>query len=192
MKKLLLFLFLFWANHSHAQTFFGQIVTNENDTTNVQISTIRNFDFNVNRLFSLQDSIKVIHNGVAKNYLPKDLKSFKINIDKEVFTFDNCNNMIFAQRLYSGKVKLHKLLRKIYVYPNQNTIRYYIVKKPNDEKYYEMPAMGLSRLITKNKLLPVFSDCKISLDKIENDEVKIKDELILADFVKDYEKNCFQ
>jgi len=55
-----------------------------------------------------------------------------------------------------------------------------------------MPAMGLSRLITKDAMLPAIEDCKVSYDKIKNDEVKIKDEKILIDFIKDYESNCFQ
>jgi hypothetical protein len=190
IKNICLCLTLIFCSTTFGQTFYGQIVTLQNDTLNVQIKT-KEFGANVNRLISLQEKIKVIYKGSISEYLPKDIKSFKINIDIENFTFDNVDDNFFAQRLYAGKVKLYKFLKKTYTYPNQNIFRIYLIKKPNVEKTSDMVAMGLSRLITKKDMLPAISDCKYSYGKIENDEIKIKDENILVEFIKDYELNCF-
>jgi hypothetical protein len=191
-KKINAILMLFFSSISFGQTYSGEIVNNQNDTIKkVEIIINKSTVFNYNRIISLQEKIKVIQNNVETEYLPKDLKSFRIYLDKKIYIFDNVDNLFFAERMYVGKVSLHKLIRKTYVYPNTNTFRYYLIKRPNDEKISEMIAMGFSRLITKNTMLPVIADCKVSYDKIENDEFKIKDEEKLIEFIKDYEKNCF-
>ncbi|WP_343697609.1 hypothetical protein [Flavobacterium sp.] len=184
-KTIISFLLLIFCNITFGQKYFGQIVTPKNDTLSVEIK----FDasFNVNRLIGLQDKITVIENGVTKTYLPKDLKSFKIRLEKEIIPFESVDETTFAQILYSNKIKLYKVLNKI---SHSHIIRIYVIKKA-DKNYAKMPAMGLSRLITKNDMLPAIEDCKTSYDKINNDEIKIKDEEVLIEFIKDYETNCF-
>ncbi|MEO6175045.1 MAG: hypothetical protein ABIP27_07830 [Flavobacterium circumlabens] len=186
-KIILSFLLLVFCNISFAQKYFGQIVTIKNDTLSVEIKLDAS-SFNVNKLMYLQDKISVIQNGVTSTYLPKDLKSFKIRLEKEVASFESVDELSFAQILYSNKIKLYKVLNKI---SYNNIIRVYVIKKPNDTHYFNMQAMGLSRLITKNAMLPAIEDCKVSYEKINNDEIKIKDEKILVEFIKDYESNCF-
>ncbi|WP_343617702.1 hypothetical protein [Flavobacterium sp.] len=186
-KTIILFFLLTFCNTSFSQKYFGQIVTTKNDTLSVEIKLDAS-SFNVNRLIYLQDKISVIENGVTKTYLPKDLKSFKIKLEKEVVPFESVDESSFAQILYSNKIKLYKVLNKI---SHSHIIRLYIIKKANDNNYYKMPAMGLSRLITKDAMLPAIEDCKVSYEKIKNDEIKIKDEKILVEFIKDYEHNCF-
>lgn len=171
---------------SFAQTYYGQIINMKNDTLNVQIK-VPGSSLNVSRLIKVQDKITIIQNGSEQDYLPKDLKSFRVKLEKETVTFDNFDDIIFVQRLYVNKVKLYKYLKKI---SQGHIIRQYIIRKTNDS-FFDVPAMGLSRLITKNDMLPAVTDCKISSDKIENDEVKIKDEDSLIEFIKDYELNCF-
>lgn len=184
MKKIVLLIILLTCKMASAQTFYGEAVTLQNDTLKlIKIKTTREFDFTYKKILDIQDKITFIHNGVEKTYYPKDLKSFRIKIDDKSYTFDAVKD-IFAQRLYAGKVGLYKVL-------NQDNIRYYLIVKPNTDKIYMMPAMGLSRLITKKSILPGISDCKASADKIESDEIKIKDEDVLVEFIKDYEKNCF-
>lgn len=119
--------------------------------------------------------------------MPKDLKSFKIRLEKEIIPFESVDETAFAQILYSNKIKLYKVLNKI---SHSHIIRIYVIKKA-DKNYVKIPAMGLSRLITKNDMLPAIEDCKTSYDKINNDEIKIKDEEVLIEFIKDYETNCF-
>jgi len=180
------FLLLIFCNITFGQKYFGQIVTAKNDTLNVEIKLDAS-SFNVNRLIYLQDKITVIENGATKTYLPKDLKSFKIRLEKEIVPFESVDETTFAQILYSNKIKLYKVLNKI---SHSHIIRIYVIKKA-DKNYTKVPAMGLSRLITKNDMLPAIEDCKTSYDKINNDEIKIKNEEVLIEFIKDYEINCF-
>lgn len=180
------FLLLIFCNITFSQKYFGQIVTAKNDTLNVEIKLDAS-SFNVNRLIYLQDKITVIENGATKTYLPKDLKSFKIRLEKEIVPFESVDETTFAQILYSNKIKLYKVLNKI---SHSHIIRIYVIKKA-DKNYTKVPAMGLSRLITKNDMLPAIEDCKTSYDKINNDEIKIKNEEVLIEFIKDYEINCF-
>ncbi|WP_125719683.1 hypothetical protein [Flavobacterium ustbae] len=188
LLKITLTFFLFSIyTTSSAQEYFSQIVTVKNDTLDVKIK-IDASSSNVNRLLYVQDKISVIHNGVTSTYFPKDLKSFKIKLEKETVNFESVDDLSFAQVLYSNKVKLYKVLNKI---SHSHIVRLYVIKKPNNSNYFKMPAMGLSRLITKDAMLPAIEDCKPSYDKIKNDEIKIKDEKILVEFVKDYESNCF-
>ncbi|CAM2765220.1 hypothetical protein SAMN05444143_103229 [Flavobacterium succinicans] len=172
---------------STAQNYKGEIVDLENKTSTVEI-VFNASSFNVNRLINLQEKITVVQNGTQVTYSPKNLKGFTIELEKETVKFESVDESIFAQTLYSNRIKLYKILRQI---SRGHIVRIYGIKKPNITKIAEMPAMGLSRLITKKEMLPAIEDCKISYTKIENDEIKIKDELILVDFIKDYEKNCF-
>ena len=188
IKSILTFLFLSFCTITIGQNYKGEIVNVKNKTFPVQI-ILNASSFNVNRLIGLQDKITVIQNGGKLEYLPQDLKTFKIELEKETITFESVDETIFAQALYSNKVKLYKLLKKI---SHSHIVRYYLIKRPNNSNIEQMPAMGLSRLITKDAMLPAIEDCKVSYDKIKNDEVKIKDEKILIDFIKDYESNCFQ
>ncbi|KRD10078.1 hypothetical protein ASE21_10165 [Flavobacterium sp. Root901] len=185
-KIIIPFFLLIFCNISFGQKYFGQIVTPKNDTLTVEVK-LEGF-FNVNRLINLQEKISVVENGVTKIYLPKDLKSFKIKLEKEIIPFESVDNKAFAQILYSNKIKLYKILNQI---SHSHIIRIYVIKKPNNINYMKMPAMGLSRLITKNDMLPAIEDCKSSYEKIKNDEVKIKDEKVLIEFIKDYETSCF-
>lgn len=189
LKSLLTFLLLSFYTITIGQTKYkGEIVNLNNETLPVEI-ILNASSFNVNRLIELEDKITVIQNGTKAEYLPKDLKTFKIELEKETITFESVEESVFAQVLYSNKIKLYKLLKRI---SHGHIVRFYLVKKPNITEMAQMPAMGLSRLITKDAMLPVIEDCKISYDKIKNDEIKIKDEKILVDFIKDYESNCFQ
>ena len=186
-KKITALLTLTICSISTGQNYTGEIVDLENKTSNVDIVLNASL-FNVNRLINLQDKITVIQNGKEIIYSPKNLKSFKIQLEKETVNFESVDETIFAQTLYSNRVKLFKILRQI---SRGHIVRIYGIKKPNNPKIAEMPAMGLSRLITKKGMLPSIEDCKMSYSKIENDEIKIKDEMILVEFIKDYEKNCF-
>ncbi|MFB9078908.1 hypothetical protein ACFFLS_10585 [Flavobacterium procerum] len=187
-KSQITFLLLSFCTLTIGQNYKGEIVNIKNETLPVEI-ILDASSFNVNRLIKLQDKITVIQNGTKLEYLPKDLKTFKIELEKETITFESVDEAIFAQGLYSNKVKLYKILKQI---SHGHIVRYYVIKKPNINNLAQMPAMGLSRLIKKDAMLPAIEDCKISYDKVKNDEIKIKDEKILIDFIKDYESNCFQ
>ena len=93
------------------QNYKGEMVNVKNETFPVQI-ILNASSFNVNRLIGLQDKITVIQNGGKLEYLPQDLKTFKIELEKETITFESVDETIFAQALYSNKVKLYKLLKK--------------------------------------------------------------------------------
>lgn len=186
MNKILLAAFLLLTNLLHSQ-FKGTLITKENDTLQVRIKFEADL-LDVNKLMSLQDGIITYRNNEKKTYLPEDLKSFTIDINYQLVTFDNINDSCFAERLYSNKVRLNKFIKKI---SQSLTMRYYTIKRPNKPIETVIPAKGLSNLITKNALLKEIGDCQISYDKISNDEFKIKDEEHLIEFVKDFEKNCY-
>lgn len=194
MKFLLSTLFLLQLSLGFSQTYYGQITTKENDSLSVQILIKGDMLFKNNKILSLQEKITVIDNGVTKDYYPKDLKSFRIKMDtNKITTYDNIDNNIFAERYYSNKVKLYYKLVKVETKqsPYFAIYRVFLVKNPNQEKMIELIPNGFSRLITQKEMLAKFTDCKISLDKITNDEIKIKNEEKLVEFIVDYEKNCF-
>jgi hypothetical protein len=193
--KLLLSTFLFFQlSMSFSQTYYGQITTKENDSLSVQILIKGDMIFKNNKILSIQEKITVINNGVSKDYYPKDLKSFKIRFDDDkVTTYDNVNDNTFAERYYSNKVKLYYKLVKVETRqsPYFAIYRVFLVKNPNQENMIELIPNGFSRLITQKEMLAKFTDCKISFDKITNDEIKIRNEAKLVEFIIDYEKNCF-
>jgi hypothetical protein len=182
--KILLISFLF-NQVSFSQNYDAEIINLKNDTLKVQIK-ILGPNWSAVQLQSIQTKIQVTENGNDHEYLPSELKSFKVKLEKRIVVFDALENIIFAERLYFNKVKLYKYLKS----KGQTTIRRYLILKPND-KNFDVPAMGLSNLITKKSLLPAIEDCPTSYEKIKKEEVKIKDEKVLIDFIKDYEQNCF-
>jgi hypothetical protein len=194
MKLLFSTLFFLQFSLCFSQTYYGQITTNENDSLSVQIVIKGDMIFKNNKILSIQEKITVLNNGVSKDYYPKDLKSFKIKMENnEIITYDNVDNIIFAERYYSNKVKLYYKLVKVETRqsPYFAIYRVFLVKNPNQEKMIELIPNGFSRLITQKEMLTKFTDCKISFDKITNDEIKIKNEEKLVEFIIDYEKNCF-
>jgi hypothetical protein len=195
MKLLLSTLLFFQLSMSFSQTYYGQITTKENDSLSVQILIKGDMIFKNNKILSIQEKITVINNGISKDYYPKDLKSFKIRFDDDkVITYDNVNDNTFAERYYSNKVKLYYKLVKVETRqsPYFAIYRVFLVKNPNQEKMIELIPNGFSRLITQKEMLAKFTDCKISFDKITNDEIKIRNEAKLVEFIIDYEKNCFK
>ena len=176
---------------SKAETFLGQIVTLEKDTINVQVILRGSAVFDTNRIIELQMKVKVLHNHIETEYLPEDLLSFRVKLDEGTYTFDNIKGRFFAQRLYSGKVKLFKVLKRTDTYSGTVITKYYMIGKPTTGQFVLMLAGGFSRLIKKDELLPAIGDCNSSYDKIETDQVKIRNEVDLIEFIKDYEKECF-
>lgn len=194
MKLLFSTIFFLQFSLCFSQTYYGQITTNENDSLSVQILIKGNMIFKNNKILSIQEKITVLNNGVSKDYYPKDLKSFKIKMENnKIITYDNVDNNIFAERYYSNKVKLYYKLVKVETRqsPYFAIYRVFLVKNPNQEKMIELIPNGFSRLITQKEMLTKFTDCKISFDKITNDEIKIRNEEKLVEFIIDYEKNCF-
>ena len=175
---------------SFAQDYYGQLVTNSRDTLNVQIRTkaiIEN-----NKIVDLQEGVTAVSNNIVTEYTPKDLISFRVKINNKNFYFESVDGVFFAQALYTtGKVKLYKTLQMFGNAMSRGLLRVYIIKKPGQVALSKMVAKGLSRLITKDESLPPFEDCKAATEKLINDEVKIKDEQVLIEFVKYYEDNCF-
>ncbi|KAF2517699.1 hypothetical protein [Flavobacterium foetidum] len=194
MKLLISSFLLLCTSFCFSQTYYGQIVTNQNDTLSVQILIKGNMIFKNNKILSLQEKITVIKDGTSKEYFPKDLKSFKIKMEnKKVVTYDNINDSIFGERWYSNKVKLYYTLIKVETRqsPYFAINRVFVIKKPNAEKLTYLIPNGLSRLITQKEMLEKFSDCKTLHDKIAADEIKITNEEKLINFIIDYEKTCF-
>lgn len=194
MKLLFSTIFFLQFSLCFSQTYYGQITTNENDSLSVQILIKGDMIFKNNKILSIQEKITVLNNGVSTDYYPKDLKSFKIKMENnKIITYDNVDNTIFAERYYSNKVKLYYKLVKVETRqsPYFAIYRVFLVKNPNQEKMIELFPNGFSRLITQKEMLTKFTDCKISFDKITNDEIKIKNEEKLVEFIIDYEKNCF-
>lgn len=176
-----------------SQTYYGQIINNNNDTISVQILIKGDMLFKNNKILSIQEKITVIDRGVSKDYYPADLKSFKIKMDKEIKIYDNIDNSVFAERFYSNKLKLYYKLIKVETKqsPYFAIYRVFLIKKPNQQEMTALIPNGFSRLITQSEMIEKITDCEISVNKIKNDEVKISNEKKLIDFVIDYENNCF-
>lgn len=191
MSKLLFFFTILCYKFSFGQNIYkGKIVTKQNDTINVEFK-INDSKSEIALLIGLQEKVIVKLNDTLYQYSPKNLNSFTLMLKDKIYIFDSIDYEIFGQRMYSGNIKLHKYFKQTYVYPNKTTFRMYLIRRPNGQ-YSEMAAVGLSRLLTKKTMLPQIEDCEISYNKIKNDEIKIKDEEILIEFIKDYENNCFK
>lgn len=194
MKTFIFSFFLLWGSFCFSQTYYGQIVNTQNDTLTVQILIKGNMMFKNNKILSLQEKITVLENGNTKDYYPKDLKSFKIKMEnKKVITYDNINDSIFGERWYSNKVKLYYTLIKFETKqsPYFAIRRVFLIKKPNQQSVTQLIPNGFSRLITQEEMLEKFTDCPILADKIKSDEIKIKNEDSLVEFIAEYEKTCF-
>ena len=53
-----------------------------------------------------------------------------------------------------------------------------------------MEAKGLSRLISKKEITKSMSDCKSTLQKVDDNTLSVKGETGVLELVKDYEMNC--
>ena len=168
-----------------SQIYTGEIINKTNDTLAVKIEIKGNPTFHNSRILSLMNRVSVISGDASIDYYPKDLKSFKIEMDNKIYVFDNIIDSEFAERLYTNKVKLYYTLVS-----NGELYRIFMIIKPNGEIKNLFPN-GFSRMITQKEMLKHFTDCQITQTKIEKDEFKIKNEENLIQFVKDYEANCF-
>jgi len=175
-----------------SQTYDGQIISKSNDTTSVKIDIKGGMIFTNNKILSIQNSIFVVSKNTTVEYYPHDIKSFRIRLDGETLLFDSVNDEEFAQRIYSNKVKLYfKLVKEVIAMsPGFRTFRVYMVQKP-DGKIKNLIPNGFSRLLTQEEMIRNFDDCLVAFEKVKNDEVKIKNEEKLVDFMKEYEKDCF-
>jgi hypothetical protein len=193
LRVIILISMIFQFSLSYCQVYDGQIITKSNDTTTVKILIKGDMIFKNNKILSLQKNITVLTNNKEKDYYPKDLKSFRIRMDDKVKVYDNVNDIEFAERMYANKLKLYYKLvwQETKRSPYFTIFRVFMVLKPDGEIKNIIPN-GLSRLITQDEMLAKFTDCKISLDKIKSDEIKIKNEEKLVEFIADYEKNCFE
>lgn len=185
-KYLIAFFFSFFVNEIYSQKYNGYVITVNNDTIKTKIEFTRGA-FDVNRLRFLQDKVVTYKDNQKRIYLPYELLSFQIELDYQLITFDNIDDTTFGQRLYSNNVRLNKL-----VYVTGGTIfTYYMIKRPNSDIVNRFQALGLRNLVSKKTMLKEMWDCKISYDIIKNNEMRIKDEQALIDFVIDFEKNCY-
>ena len=194
VRNFLFFLFLFSFFHSFSQTYLGQIINKKNDTIDVQIVIKGNMIFKNNKILSIQDKITVLNKGVVKDYFPEDLKSFRIRMNKKIVNYESVENKFFAERLYSNKVKLFSILVKTETWqsPYFAIYKVYFMKKPNQEKLIELISNGFSRLITQKEMMSKFSNCNILTERIEKDEIKIRSEKDLVEFMIDYENSCLK
>lgn len=192
LRLIMLIFCIFLFSFSYCQGYDGQIISKSNDTTTVRILIKGDMIFKNNKILSIQKNITVITNNIEKDYYPRDLKSFRIIMDGKVTAYDNVNDIEFAERMYSNKLKLYYKLvwEETKRSPYFTIYRVFMVLKPDGEIKNIFPN-GFSRLITQKEMLAKFSDCKITLDKIKSDEMKIRNEEKLIEFIADYEKNCF-
>lgn len=160
----------------------------------MQIVIKGNMIFKNNKILSIQDKITVLNKGVVKDYFPEDLKSFRIRMNKKIVNYESVENKFFAERLYSNKVKLFSILVKTETWqsPYFAIYKVYFMKKPNQEKLIELISNGFSRLITQKEMMSKFSNCNILTERIEKDEIKIRSEKDLVEFMIDYENSCLK
>ena len=186
MKKIILILCVMLSiTQANAQNVFGKIVTTQNDTLNVKVIT--NKTSKIGFAQSIQTKIVVIgEDNLKKEYTPSEIKSIQVKLNNELIEFESVDDILFAELMYNNKLKLLKFIKKGYT-----SINIYIIKRPNSGKTSYMEAMGLSRLISNKVVLREISDCPVTMNKIETDELKIKGEEGVVSLIKDYEENCY-
>lgn len=185
MKKIYIIILLIFASKSFSQIFNVEIVTKQHDT-------LRNVNLKVNYLskvelnYKLQEKLVVLDkDGNKKTYLPTDVISFRLKFEGTDLFYESIEGKLFAQPMYANKLKLYKFIKQAYT-----SVNYYIVVRPNGKVSY-MEAMGLSRLISKKVISRELADCKSTIDKVENKELRIQGELGVIELIKDYEQSCF-
>ena len=170
---------------ANAQNVFGKIVTTQND--NLKVKVITNKTSKIGFAQSIQTKIVVIgEDNLKKEYTPSEIKSIQVKLNNELIEFESVDDILFAELMYNNKLKLLKFIKKGYT-----SINIYIIKRPNSGKSSYMEAMGLSRLISNKVVLREISDCTVTMNKIETDELKIKGEEGVVSLIKDYEENCY-
>ena len=186
MKKIILILCVMLSiTQANAQNVFGKIVTTQNDTLKVKVIT--NKTSKIGFAQSIQTKIVVIgEDNLKKEYTPSEIKSIQVKLNNELIEFERVDDILFAELMYNNKLKLLKFIKKGYT-----SINIYIIKRPNSGKTSYMEAMGLSRLISNKVVLREISDCTVTMNKIETDELKIKGEEGVVSLIKDYEENCY-
>ena len=186
MKKIILILCVMLSiTQANAQNVFGKIVTTQNDTLKVKVIT--NKTSKIGFAQSIQTKIVVIgEDNLKKEYTPSEIKSIQVKLNNELIEFESVDDILFAELMYNNKLKLLKFIKKGYT-----SINIYIIKRPNSGKTSYMEAMGLSRLISNKVVLREISDCPVTMNKIETDELKIKGEEGVVSLIKDYEENCY-
>ena len=186
MKKIILILWVMLSiTQANAQNVFGKIVTTQNDTLKVKVIT--NKTSKIGFAQSIQTKIVVIgEDNLKKEYTPSEIKSIQVKLNNELIEFESVDDILFAELMYNNKLKLLKFIKKGYT-----SINIYIIKRPNSGKTSYMEAMGLSRLISNKVVLREISDCPVTMNKIETDELKIKGEEGVVSLIKDYEENCY-
>ena len=186
MKKIILILCVMLSiTQANAQNVFGKIVTTQNDTLKVKVIT--NKTSKIGFAQSIQTKIVVIgEDNLKKEYTPSEIKSIQVKLNNELIEFESVDDILFAELMYNNKLKLLKFIKKGYT-----SINIYIIKRPNSGKSSYMEAMGLSRLISNKVVLREISDCPVTMNKIETDELKIKGEEGVVSLIKDYEENCY-
>ena len=186
MKKIILILCVMLSiTQANAQNVFGKIVTTQNDTLKVKVIT--NKTSKIGFAQSIQTKIVVIgEDNLKKEYTPSEIKSIQVKLNNELIEFESVDDILFAELMYNNKLKLLKFIKKGYT-----SINIYIIKRPNSGKTSYMEAMGLSRLISNKVVLREISDCTVTMNKIETDELKIKGEEGVVSLIKDYEENCY-
>ena len=185
MKKNIFFLILiFGAIPAFGQNAYAKIITNQNDTINV---TIKLNSLWTPDIKSFQEKLVTVENdGTKKEYLPADIKSYRVKYYDKVIEYESIDGKFFGELMYSNRLKLLKFIKLGYT-----NINFYIIKKPNNGKTLYMEAMGLSRLISKKTILREITDCQPTINKVETNELKINGEKGVIELVKDYEENCF-
>jgi len=188
IKKLAHFVvFIIAINSTYSQITDLEIITKQDDTLkNVQLNM--KFFSTIELNFKVQERLLILdESGNKKELLPSEINSFSFKYKDIPYNYESIDNKIFAQPLYKNKLKLFR-----YIKPGYTSMNFYIIVRPNNGKTSYMESIGPSRLISKKVIRREITDCPITVNKIENKEIKLNREIDIIELVKDYETNCYQ
>ncbi len=170
---------------TYSQISNVDLITKQNDTIRNQELKINYFS-KVELNYKLQEKVTIKEkDGTIKEYFPSDLKSFSLKLNDETLNYESIEDKFFAQPMYSNKIKLYRFIK-----PGYTPVNFYLVKRPNGNISY-MEAMGLGRLISKKVIIRELSDCKSTIEKMENKILKVQGESGVIELIKDYENSCY-
>ena len=184
MKKLLMSLLIIASNLCSSQISQLKIITKQNDTISGAFKTrylndpTKNYEFQEKIVF-LNKKLETV------KMIPSQVKSFSFKLGEEVVTYESREDKIFALVMYHNKLKLLRFSQRGYT-----PVDIYVIERPNGKTSF-LEAMGLSRRISLKVIKREMPDCPTTIDKVENDILKIKGEPGILELIKDYETNCY-
>lgn len=186
MKYIIIAIFIVGTNFCFSQITKLEIVTIKNDT--IKDIAFKRRDLYDPRLhYKLQDEIVYLNRKLESLKLqPSEVKSFNFKYGEEIVRYESMEGKLFALVMYSNKLRLLRYLHRAYT-----PVDIYVIQRPNGGKTSFLEAKGLSRRIALPEIKRGITDCPQTIEKVENDILKIHGEAGVVELIQDYELSCY-